>query len=382
MIKDKNAARFYDPNLVVISKKKKIAEKSDDKSRTDADDEETGVNHGNTKIPFGLCQREGIDIQPGWTPADAWKALEGKGYSVSEIYKELKETGKVSKKKRTFADIQKEYDDNRVKLKAAIKRRDKAEKDFEMSISMQVPDDDTSVDDATKQMFKKDLKMTQDRYRDAMKEVDELTKKDKALKQEIDAGGDEERESRDNAIRTGVTSFVRNEKVVKAISGMENLIRNQSYESGTCVDKNGNKIFDASDGERSSIDLSQYAERLKDTVFTHNHPSGTTFSVEDLSSAVRCGMAELRACHSNGAYSLVRQYSLDGEKPDKYRYFAWDYQEAIEKYKKDVVDDIWRKGPQVQEVADKCNNMVAEYRRKWLKDNSKQYGWIYTEESK
>lgn len=57
-----------------------------------------GGGHGNTKLPFGLCQREGIEVKPGWTPQDAWKALEGKGYSAGEAYKELKETGKVSKK--------------------------------------------------------------------------------------------------------------------------------------------------------------------------------------------------------------------------------------------------------------------------------------------
>ena len=54
-----------------------------------------GGGHGNTRIPYGLCQREGIEIQSGWTPKDAWKALEGKGYSAGSVYKELKKTGKV-----------------------------------------------------------------------------------------------------------------------------------------------------------------------------------------------------------------------------------------------------------------------------------------------
>jgi len=69
--------------------------------RTDAEDEENngGGGHGNTKIPFGLCQREGITIDPKWTPSDAWDALAGKGYSAGEVYKELKETGKVASKK-------------------------------------------------------------------------------------------------------------------------------------------------------------------------------------------------------------------------------------------------------------------------------------------
>ena len=66
--------------------------------RMDDDDEESGNGHGNTRIPFGLCQREGINIGKDWTPKDAWSALEGKGYSATEAYKELKETGHVSKK--------------------------------------------------------------------------------------------------------------------------------------------------------------------------------------------------------------------------------------------------------------------------------------------
>ena len=54
--------------------------------------------HGNTKIPFGLCQREGIQIDPKWSPKDAWEALAGKGYKAGDVYKELKETGKIGKK--------------------------------------------------------------------------------------------------------------------------------------------------------------------------------------------------------------------------------------------------------------------------------------------
>ena len=48
------------------------------------------IDGGNTAIPFGLCQREGIEIDPKWTPRDAWNALEKKGYSASEVYKGLK----------------------------------------------------------------------------------------------------------------------------------------------------------------------------------------------------------------------------------------------------------------------------------------------------
>lgn len=87
--------------LGVLDKLMAVRHKS---SRFDDDEEQTNNRkntashggHGNTRIPYGLCQREGIEIQDGWTPRDAWEALEGKGYSASDAYKELKETGKVS----------------------------------------------------------------------------------------------------------------------------------------------------------------------------------------------------------------------------------------------------------------------------------------------
>ena len=58
-----------------------------------------GGGRGNTKLPFGLCRRFGIEVKTGWTPRDAWDALAGKGYTPEEVYKELKTTGKVSEKK-------------------------------------------------------------------------------------------------------------------------------------------------------------------------------------------------------------------------------------------------------------------------------------------
>lgn len=67
----------------------------------DAPDEEEGENnnnrggggrggHGNTRLPFGLCQRFGIEIGADWTPKDAWDALAGKGISADGAYARLK----------------------------------------------------------------------------------------------------------------------------------------------------------------------------------------------------------------------------------------------------------------------------------------------------
>ena len=53
--------------------------------------EESGGSHGNTRLPFGLCKRYGIEIGEGWTPRDAWDALAGKGITAEGAYRRLKE---------------------------------------------------------------------------------------------------------------------------------------------------------------------------------------------------------------------------------------------------------------------------------------------------
>ena len=67
--------------------------------RNDAPDDEeqqnnqrrpSGGGHGNTKLPFGLCQKYGIEIGVDWTPKDAWDALAGKGVTPEEIYRKLR----------------------------------------------------------------------------------------------------------------------------------------------------------------------------------------------------------------------------------------------------------------------------------------------------
>lgn len=76
-----------------IRRSKRLAEK---RSRADADEEEannggnnrgnSGGGHGNTRLPYGLCKRYGIEIGKGWQPRDAWDALAGKGVTPSEEF--------------------------------------------------------------------------------------------------------------------------------------------------------------------------------------------------------------------------------------------------------------------------------------------------------
>lgn len=57
--------------------------------------ENGGGGHGNTKLPYGLANGEGLNTK-GMTPKEVWKALEGKGYNPKEVYAGLKK-GKGAK---------------------------------------------------------------------------------------------------------------------------------------------------------------------------------------------------------------------------------------------------------------------------------------------
>ena len=56
-----------------------------------AGDERKG--HGNTRLPYGLCKKYGIEVPPGTTPYEAWELLKGKGVNPKEEYRKLKERG-------------------------------------------------------------------------------------------------------------------------------------------------------------------------------------------------------------------------------------------------------------------------------------------------
>lgn len=69
-------------------------------SRMDAEEETRG---GNTRLPYALCKKEGIDTS-GMTPAEAWKALEGKtGAKAKDEYAKLKDRGTPKSGDMAFA---------------------------------------------------------------------------------------------------------------------------------------------------------------------------------------------------------------------------------------------------------------------------------------
>lgn len=61
------------------------------------------------RLPFALCKARGIQIQPNWTPRDAWNALRGVGVSPRSEY------DKIRDKERARESARENRERNRVK---------------------------------------------------------------------------------------------------------------------------------------------------------------------------------------------------------------------------------------------------------------------------
>ena len=62
-----------------------------DGAGSESEEEVVESGHGNTRLPFGLCKRYGINLPDEATPRDAWDALKGRGIYPEDVYKELDE---------------------------------------------------------------------------------------------------------------------------------------------------------------------------------------------------------------------------------------------------------------------------------------------------
>lgn len=109
-------------------------------------------------------------------------------------------------------------------------------------------------------------------------------------------------------------------KQMKVVHEIEDKIRNQDYESAACVDKDGNVLL-FKDGEQSQVAFTQEENALmKDNVLTHNHPSSSIFSKEDVDYWLGNDLQEIRATNRLGiTYSLSRGEGFEKETSE---YFA------------------------------------------------------------
>jgi len=298
---------------------------------------------------------------------------------IKKREKRVKEEGleKVESEtpKKSLRDMKIEAEDYRGKYNTACSRYYKADKDFKSAEkSYEIVQNPDFVKEYG--ISEENVRSVTEKYNKAKKELDEATREREEAEKKLG-----ELEKQVGEIERYPKNYVRTPEVKAEVKRVEDVFRKQPVEYASCVDSSGRNLFKTTDKDEGGVNLTLYKEHMKNGVLTHNHPGGRTFSIEDISTAVGTGLAEVRACTEKGAFSLVRQYSLDEGPTESQKEFAWRYKLAMDDYATRVTDPIWQKSAQLQEDADRCNRMAEEFRRNWLKKNAHKFGWEYTEEN-
>ncbi|MDP2216406.1 MAG: minor capsid protein [Methanolobus sp.] len=151
-------------------------------------------------------------------------------------------------------------------------------------------------------------------------------------------------------------------------------IKNKPYENCYALDSNGNIVLEKS-GTRNQIEITAAEGRLlRGTVFTHNHPGGSSFSMEDIQTGSYFAVREMRATGkyrtyvmgisdgSNLNYALWRERGYRTFQEAKYEVMV-DHQRKYaagllteEESTKTFWHEVWRK----------VSNIIPEYKYTWI----------------
>jgi SPP1 gp7 family putative phage head morphogenesis protein len=128
---------------------------------------------------------------------------------------------------------------------------------------------------------------------------------------------DEDLEARLQKLNVQVLSELPKEKVTTKkipkstleLSNVESTVQNYEKdliklkkEKAMSFDKNGNIIFEKN-GEKAQVAFTKdELEKIRGSIFTHNHPGGGSFSDSDLKFACNLNLQEVRAAGKNGVY--------------------------------------------------------------------------------
>lgn len=155
-------------------------------------------------------------------------------------------------------------------------------------------------------------------------------------------------------------------------------------ETAVLLDKSGNVIFSTSSGASNYVKFTEeQLVKMKDAVLTHNHPSGSTFSYEDVRLMIGKDLRAIRATSESFTYQLKK--NGNNQKKEE---FIRDYNLALAENKK-ITDKLYDKEKskynkgelKKTKFASIIENINQEYNRlnsEWLKDNAKNYGYRYS----
>lgn len=110
-------------------------------------------------------------------------------------------------------------------------------------------------------------------------------------------------------------------------------------------------------------------------VLTHNHPSGATFSVDDIDMMGRTGVTELRAIGRDGVY-VIRQPAEWPEGINSFEKLKKEYSEIQLSLQNEMYEEV------LSGRITTDNDYSIEYQRRILDKLTSKYGFTYFMEEK
>ena len=195
--------------------------------------------------------------------------------------------------------------------------------------------------------------------------------------------------------RTAAAAATPEQKRAAALKSVEDKIRKQDFESAAIIDRNGNQVL-FKDGEAAEVSFNnEECQMMRGATLTHNHPSSSTFSAEDVQTFVRRDLQEIRAAGRNGTtYCLKRtadyteslhDYELRKKQFDFIDKFYSQRQKAYAKARVDMdkagFRDKLMSGQMTQEQANsEYNKFISNHVNKYLTRYAKNYGFEFSVE--
>lgn len=168
------------------------------------------------------------------------------------------------------------------------------------------------------------------------------------------------------------------------VNKVEKTIAGDKTETAYLFDDNGDIVFSQNDGAESYVMFTPtQVSFMPGKTLTHNHPSGTTFSCEDVGLFEVNQIKEIRAVTKDGTFSLSRSPDPTVEQKRMVGNFDLairNFQVFLDQEYNDMSDKFYSGDISQMEFQAGCDNLnskFSEYRQEWLEDNASRHGYIY-----
>lgn len=165
----------------------------------------------------------------------------------------------------------------------------------------------------------------------------------------------------------GMGSGSRGGALSRSVEKHEKGIRGNNFETLYAFDSNGNIVFQNT-GDAHSVSYNGQGYKTKDAIVTHNHPSGGSFSWQDVGGMVYYNQKEMRATGKEYTFSIKRPEKGWGVTP----------QQAVTRFKKALAISRRAYNKQKTGNAESDRKLWISLTHKYNGNAAKSLGWDYS----